>query len=302
VTLELRRVAVEGVVRMSLLGSVAAASLAAPATAALAQLTATLDAGASSVEYDEFLRSTAFTLTPSLRIERRGGTLLARGAYSRFEGGSESVQGLVAASIVSPAIWRLRGELLGAVGGTRYNGARSSTNIIAAARAHLVGRSSGGWLGGGAGAVTTGIFYDRRDILQLDAGAWVRTGRAVTPTRIGNERLGWREFTDAVATAHWTLRRGEVTASAGHRIGDTGAGVRDWGEVNGIGWLTRRLALVAGLGAYPTDVTQGLPGGRYAAVAIRIVSRASSVFEPIRRGDLRLPYEVGRRGDSGARS
>jgi len=143
VTLVLRRVAVGRLVRACSLGGTAAL-LAAGARSAGAQLTATLDAGAASVAYDEFLRSTAFTLTPSLRVERDGAAVLARGAYSRFEGGSESMQGLLGASVLSRAVLGLRGELAGAVGGSRYNGQRSSTSLIAVARAHRVGRSTGG--------------------------------------------------------------------------------------------------------------------------------------------------------------
>ncbi|MDP3908931.1 MAG: hypothetical protein Q8Q14_00940, partial [Gemmatimonadales bacterium] len=58
-----------------------------------AQLSATLDAGFSLVRYDGFLSSTAASLTPQFRWERRGTHLSARGTYLRFESGNTSLEG-----------------------------------------------------------------------------------------------------------------------------------------------------------------------------------------------------------------
>jgi 1,4-alpha-glucan branching enzyme len=43
--------------------------------------------------------------------------------------------------------------------------------------------------------------------------------------------------------------------------------------------LTERLALVGSTGASAVDVAQGLPGGRYATIALRVTTRAGGALE-----------------------
>ena len=48
-------------------------------------------------------------------------------------------------------------------------------------------------------------------------------------------------------------------------------------------WLTRRLAIVLGHGAYPVDLSQLAPGGRYTALSMRIATRPPALRDALAR-------------------
>lgn len=278
------------------LGTLAAALLAAPpARAQRTQVTGTLDVGGASVEYDEFLRATVGSISPSVRVEHGRATFIARGAYSRFETGRYSIEGAVAASVVSPAVWHVRGELFGTASNTRYSKIHddAATNVLAVGRLHLATAQRGVWLGTGLGAISKG-FYFPDDMLQLDVGAWARLGHATLTAQVLPTQIGPLEYTDFALASRWEFTRSDLSLSAGYRDGDRENGAARWGEVSGGYWFTDHVALVGGAGIFPAELWRGLPGGKYVSTAVRLTSRAARGSDPQLLAELTRPYELGR--------
>ena len=275
------------------------------------RITGSLDVGGASVTYDDFARVSVFSLTPAIRVQGARSMFVARGAYSRFETGSSSLQGSLAGSVVSPAYWNLRGELFGTASATRYRDLPAASNITALGRLHWANDRGGAWGGVGGGFVAQGPYLPD-PLLQFDLGAWRRLGRTVyslsaTPTWLGRAdalglpgqttTAGRVDYTDYVAAMRWQHPSAEFAASAGARAGarpDGIPGARRWVETWTTVWVARRLAVVGGLGAFPTDVQQGLPGGRYYSAALRLATGRPPVNDPAVRAELTLPYELNR--------
>jgi hypothetical protein len=278
------------------LGGLAAALLTArEAAAQRTQVTASVDAGVASVEYDEFLRASVGTISPSLRVEHGRATFQARGAYSRFETGRYSIEGTIAASVVSPAVWGVRGELYGTASDTRYSGLGddAATSVAATGRLHWASARRGLWVGTGIGAIAQG-FYFPDALLQLDAGAWARVGPATITARTLPTRVGDLAYADFMLSSRWEWRHTELTATAGHREGDRANGAADWLEAGGGYWFTDRVAVIGGAGIFPSELWRGLPGGRYVSTAVRLTTRPPRGPDPELLAELTRPYEIGR--------
>jgi hypothetical protein len=216
-------------------------------------------------------------------------------------------------------LWNLRGELFGTASATRYRELPAASNVTALGRLHWATDRGGAWGGLGAGFVAQGPYLPD-PLLQLDLGAWRRIGRTVyslsaTPTWLGRADAlelpaaagGRVDYTDYVAAMRWQHPSAEFAASAGARTGarpDGIPGARRWAETWTTIWVARRLAVVGGLGVFPTDVQQGLPGGRYYSAALRLATGRPPVNDPAVRAELTLPYELSRlrRGRANAES
>src|SRR5262245_12895203 len=98
--------------------------------AAGAQMSVTLDVGASRVEYDGFLPSAAASISPAVRITSPSSSFTARGTWLGFESGNSSVQGLLAGSVFSRAYGSWRGELAGTAGASSYEGLASFAHVL----------------------------------------------------------------------------------------------------------------------------------------------------------------------------
>ncbi|GLC24043.1 glycogen-binding domain-containing protein [Roseisolibacter agri] len=293
------------------LGALAAAGWTRAAAAQFGtRVTASVDVGAASVAYDDFERAGLVSVTPTVRVEGARTMFVARGAYSRFETGSSSIQGSVAGSLVSPAFWNVRGEAFATASATRYRDMPAASNVTALGRLHYATDTYGAWAGTGAGFVAQGQFFPDA-LVQLDFGAWRRIGRttyslSATPTWVGRPDaigfpgpapVGRVDYTDYAAAMRWQHPSAEFVASTGLRAGggpDRIPGARRWLESWTSIWVTRRLAIVGGIGAFPSDVQQGLPGGRYASAALRVATRRPPVNDPAVRAELTLPYELNR--------
>lgn len=262
----------------------------------LRQISGSLDVGGATVAYDDFLRSSVASVTPTLRVESARTTFLARGSYARFESGNESIQGTLAGSVVSPAFWHLRGEVFGTVSTTRYRGLSAASNLYTLGRLHWATPAGGVWGGTALGAVTEAQFLPD-ELVQLEAGAWRRIGRTVYTLSATPTRIGQLDYTDVTLALRWQHPDGEFVATGGYRAGARADGIPGavrWVEAWGTRWVAERVAVVGGLGVFPADLLQGLPGGRYASAALRVVTRRPVVDDPAVRAELTLPYELSR--------
>ena len=259
------------------------------------QISASVDAGAATVTYDDFLNSSVASLTPTLRVENARALLVARSSFSRFQSGSRATQTSLSGSLVSPELFGVRGEVFGTGAVTRFARELAATNVYGAGRVHAASLTAGGWAGGGLGLVSQrNLLPDQ--VAQLDFGAWTREGPFTVTLTLQPTRVASLAYVDATAGVRWQGTRGELAVNGGNRsrAAERLPGVRAWAEGWGTLWLGTRVALVGGAGAFPFDPIQGLPGGRYVSAAIRLATRRAAVDDPALRAELLLPYEVRR--------
>lgn len=235
-----------------------------------AQIVSGLELGGAYVRYADSSSVTAMSLAPSLRLERPSATVLATGALSLLGSDRWSVQTALLATAFTPASGRLRGELAAVGGGSLHQAGAGVGYLTARVRGHLMGSVGGGWVGGGAGSTWDGGVW--RSVVLGDVGGWARIGDAtlaatVTPTSVGDSGA----YADLETSVRWGRGPVELAVWLGGRSGGGGGG---WGGVSATGWIARHIALTAGGGSYPADPTQSLAGGRYASVGLRLSSES----------------------------
>ncbi|MGH7720774.1 MAG: glycogen-binding domain-containing protein [Gemmatimonadaceae bacterium] len=283
-----------------------------------AQVVATVDAGTGSVRYDDLARSLVISVSPTVVRQRATSTLLATGTVSQFEGGGVSAQGMLAGSIFSRAYGPLRGELAGRAGLSAHRDIVRAGQLLGQARAHLVGDERGLWLGGGVGRSWAN--GDGNRMLRADAGVWARFGDALLRVSLASTTFAdsaptgvpplnpppgsapYRRFTSSYSDAdlglEWARGRLSLDASVGRRFGARVAELSSW-SVGGAVRLTNHMALLAATGSYAPDLTQRLPGGRYATVALRLsLLDASTIAADAASPAVALAFET-RRGEDG---
>jgi len=135
---------------------------------------------------------------------------------------------------------------------------------------------AGAYVGADVGRTWDGSFW--HDVREGELGAWAEHDgttllATMTPVMVADSI----RYTDFLAALRFPWDALDLGLSAGARAGTVGAVVggtsRVWGNMSIVAWLRPRLALVASAGAYPVDLTQGYPGGRFVTLALRIASR-----------------------------
>ena len=275
------------------------------AGAARAQVVGTLGAGTGRVTYDDMPRLTVVSLTPAVRFEGERTTVSGTASFTRFDGGIWSAQALAAGSRFTEARGPFRGELAAQVETNSHRGTLRTAQAIAQGRGHLVGGGDRGlWLGAGVGHAWRSP--EGGAVLRADVGAWAQLGDAtlrltamhntvrtttrvvtaapnleteVIDTRTTSVSKGTVRFFDTEAHISWSRARLAMDAVAGRRMLRDGGHTNTW-LLGGSLMLTERLALVGSAGASAFDVAQGLPGGRYATIALRVTTRAGGALEP----------------------
>ncbi len=258
-------------------------------------VSAGVDAGAAAITYDDYGASRVESVTPSVRWETPRTMLVANASLSQFESGRTSIQSGVSGSLLSPEIWRLRGEAYGNFSATRYMQSLTATSLYGGGRLHAAGLDGGAWLGAGGGFVAR----DSRlpdAITQLDAGVWARDQNLLYTVTLLPTRVGDMRYADLTAALRYDRARAELALSSGYRAHSSAniPGVQAWGEAWVTYWLARRAAFVAGVGVFPFDAVQGLPGGRYASAGLRLVTRRPRGGDPALRAELTASYELQR--------
>ena len=250
-----------------------------------AQVSLSADATVATVRYDGFLRSGVLLFTPVARIERPLFSLTGRGTFSLFESGNHSTDLVLAGSVYTPRFESWQAELTADGGISRYLQSDNGYGSIGG-RVHWAGAGSGFWFGASRVSVTSGT--DPIGSSRGELGTWLRKGpfaMSLAATRTSMRDIA---YYDAGAHARWERDWLQLTASVGARAGDDVIGAKQWGDVSATMWLSRRLAIVLGHGAYPVDLAQLAPGGRYTALSMRIATRPPALRDALARS-VRLP-------------
>jgi hypothetical protein len=254
------------------------------ASPARAQRDLSLDVGAARVRYADTITTNTIALAPSFSMESRAISLRATGMFSQLGLGGWTSQGTLDASGYVPLFGPLMGEVTGALGGSVHRDATRTGQLLAGLRAHMVFPRFGMYAGGGLGGNWDGDMW--RAVRHAEVGAWLRRNRfslllSVVPAEVQDTI----DFTDASFSLSWQNDALEWAALAGIRSGDRlpalGGTERTWGSATLVVWVARRIALVAAGGAYPVDLTQGFPGGRFVSLGARLRSAPARPAAPI---------------------
>lgn len=242
---------------------------------ALAQTTASLDAGVSFVRYDGFLGSAAMSLAPALRWEAPTGRgfLTARGTYLRFESGNRSIDGAISGAWLAPLSRRWRMEVAAGAGASDYARIASFAHGLGEARLHFVGARHGAWLGAAAGRASFGD--GGRDVGLVSAGGWMVRRDATLLLSADRSFVGDTAYSDVRASAR--VYRGSLMldGSSGARFWSRGGGRGVYAEASATMRLGAQWTLVVAGGRYPTDVVSGSIAGRFATVVLRFGTRTT---------------------------
>lgn len=250
-----------------------------------AQAVRTQDVGFSAIKFDSLPLLGALSLNESIVRERERSSTSADGVLSLFDDGRWSMQGALVGARYSPAIptsgaiapWfrSIRGEFAAGTAATAQQGSMPTVEVVGTARAHLLDLERGAW--GGASVLRSfdGEFW--RTTLAGDVGGWVRHGATViTGSAKPLQTTGGDLLTDLESSAQWTHGGIGWQASGGYRAGVSTTSRVAWLGVAATFLVGHRYLVTASAGNYPQDLVQGLPGGRYLGLSMRLPARAST--------------------------
>lgn len=256
---------------------VAAFALAASASFVGAQrVMSSVDVAGASLWYADSVRAMGSTISPAFSVDWPRATIAAAGTLSRLDNNGGSAQGSLAPSLFTPQLGSLTFELAGALGGSAHRDGTHTGQMLGTLRGHLMSADRGAWIGGGAGRTWDGAIW--RDVRLAEAGAWLHRQATVALATVSpvvvNDSI---HYADLQASMRYRSGNIELGFSAGARAGEVasalGGTTRAWGSVSFTNWFHPNVALVASAGSYPVDFTQGYPGGRFAAFALRFAAR-----------------------------
>lgn len=241
-----------------------------------AQASGTVDVGGSWVDYEGFLGSGAFSVSPTLRYDAPKSSLGASGNYVVFESGRRIVQGLAAGAWRTGLHNGIQGELSGSAGINVYEDNPGYGHLLGRARLHVAGISSGAWLGGATGQSYQGSAMATPT--QIEAGIWtvhqgVAMGAIVTRTWTADT-----EYLDIVGSARWRDESLEVDGSIGLRGWSQGGGEGLYGELHAQIPIWRRISVLVSGGRYPTDPVRGIISANYVTASLRVEAFSSPVL------------------------
>lgn len=260
-----------------------------PLTAAAQSPVVSVDVGGARMRLADSISANALSVSPALRVSNARASFAASGTVSRL-GVATTESASLDAAVGTTRRGMLSGELQAIAGGSRHDDGTATGQWIALARLNVTTAGKGVWFGGGLGRTSDGMW---RSLVQGDLGAWrandaTVAALTVSPTVVDDTIA----YADVLLSAHhergaWELD-GSVGGRGGNQLPSMPADRRLWGNASAIRWLTSNVGVVASAGAYPVDLAQGYPGGRYVSLSVRwrpIMTRPArdTVSTPIRQ-------------------
>ncbi len=237
-----------------------------------AQVEASIDFGAGSIDYDDAPAFYVYNISPRVSYTRGVAHVVGTATFSRFESEGWGTRILSAASVLTPTYRGFRGELSARGESNANRVTTAGRELVAQARIHYAGLKKGVWIGSAAARVWNGTFW--QSVVREDAGAWLQVrdfGARATVIRSSYELRNLESGSYVHAEGAVRLKRGslELDASVGRRFDEGFADVLTW-SLGANFWLNRRVGLVAGAGKYARDPAQALPGGNYVTFGMRL--------------------------------
>ena len=245
-----------------------------------AQATRTRDVGFATVAYDNGQTFGALTLNETAVIERPTGVLTANSLLSLFNDGRWSMQGYLTGSRFSAPMaprgrlgrWfnDLRGELGLHTAATAQQGFMPTLQVTGETRLHLSADRYATRVGASVARTFDGVGW-RTTVMGEAGGWWQANARTVVSLTTRPMQLQFGDLLgDTEGTLSWVRGRTTWDATGGIRVGEAGKRESFWGSLNVTWPLGAGLQATASAGNYPVDLIQGLPGGTYAAFALRL--------------------------------
>lgn len=251
---------------------------------ALAQWRAAVETGVGSTGLEANSGSLA-SISPSLSWRGRWFRLDMEGSFADLGHGDPSAAGRAGASLFAPLGRHFVAEAYG--NGLGLAGSREETGSgwITGPRLHFLQSRQGAWLGAGLGA-ESGAGTKRWELglwrqwgpvsLQLQGGQTMIESTQLrvvespdTLARRSDTLLtrGFQSRTDLAAWLHWNRGAMQVGLGLGRqpRVGRADV----WWETEAVWWLASRIAVVGAAGDRATDLTLGIPGGRFLLLSLR---------------------------------
>lgn len=239
-----------------------------------------MDLSASRISYDSLAPLDAPAV--SLLAEWQRPSLFARmsGGATRFRGRGWSVQGGASlAGWLAPfgALSPVRLELGGAARGSHHSSGFDSGVATLAGRVHVVGARSGAWAGMGVSAAKNSYDSASVGVLAPEVGAWMQSSWVRAMVSYQQARVGGDWYPEADVSLTFTRGALDLSLYGGAREwpGDPGAGDELWGGASAAYWVTPHVAVTVSGGKYAWDVVQGLPGGDFISLGVRLTPRRS---------------------------
>lgn len=239
----------------------------------------TRDASFAVVRYGTGVTAGALTLYDAVivareRTTRSGFTLLTLFGDGRFsaQGGLEAARRSEALPVASQfRSWfdAIRGEMLMDAVTTIQTGFMPTAALTGRARLRFERDDQGGHAEGAVARAFDGRFW--QTVVIAEGRIWFRRGALVSGLRSTSMQLGVGDvLTDTEGQLELVTERGIVSSSLGVRLGEAQRGTTAWGALT-FTWpvLVDTWATVS-VGAYPADLIQNLPSGRYAAFVLRL--------------------------------
>jgi hypothetical protein len=238
-----------------------------------AQSSMSVEIGTARTRYADSLDATAVSISPAVRAAGTNASISASGTLSELSGASSN-SGLVDASIFT-GTWRsLSAEIEGLAGGSAHSDGARTGQLLGSGRLHVIRGGYGAWAGAGLGRTWDGAW---RGVVQGDLGAWVAgtpgvASVSVSPTVVDDTI----KYTDTFVALHRAMATWDLNASFGARAGQQvptlQANHTTWGGLAVTFWAKPTIGLIASVGTYPVDFTQGFPGGRFLSLGLRFAT------------------------------
>jgi hypothetical protein len=256
----------------------AAIGLIAVGSALPAQSRLELDVAGTRIEYDTLAPLDAPSVSGLTEWQRPSMFVRVSGGVTRFENAGWSLQGRGdVAGWLSPlgSLSPLRLELGGGAGGGRHSSGFDSYLMRGDARLHLRGAGFGAWAGASlAGARNS---FDTASVSGIipNAGLWAQGGAVRATLSYQHTRVFDDAYPEMDLALALTRGAADLTLYAGLRDSPFAADSRSerWAGASAVYWVTRNAGLVVSVGKYSADVLQGLPGGDFVSVGLRLTPR-----------------------------
>lgn len=260
-----------------------------------------VDLTGSRIEYDTAAALNAPSISTLAEWQRP--TLFGRLSASAtgFQSSGWSAQGrgdlagwLSPFGMLSP----MRFELAGTAGGSRHSSGFNSLIGRGDARLHLRGRTVGGWVGASLAAARNS--FDTASVTGVipSAGLWAQSGPVRASLSYMHTRIAGDTYPEANLAV--SLSRGliDLTVYGGLRQSPfDGLGLDEtWAGATAAVWVGPRAAVIFSGGQYSSDVMQGLPGGQFWSIGIRLTPRRSRPIPVSARAPIVYTSEAARAG------
>jgi hypothetical protein len=239
-----------------------------------------VDLSGSRIEYDSLapLNAPSMSALAEWRRPSLFGRLLGSVTGFQASGWSGQARGDLARWL-SPFGVRspVRLEFAGTGAGSHHSSGFNATILRGDVRVHVRGRRAGAWVGTSLATARNSFDTARVGGVIPSVGLWAQSGSIRATLGGSATRVSGATYPEANLALSFTRGTVDLTAYAGFRQSPRTVLSDDegWAGLTAAVWVRPRAAVVISGGEYSPDLLQGLPGGRFFSIGIRLTSGRS---------------------------